>query len=100
MTVPVIPCIALVRDQKVDVIRRDDEVQDAQAIKALGGKHPMQPRPLIFGALKKEFPFMASLGDVPNESRDIMPVCARHDLDYPSNGKDACRQVDQSGLFS
>ena len=53
-------------------------VQDRQSIPLLGLIQPLHIAMAILREFEKEFSFMASVGDMPNVTRNKMSFCSRH----------------------
>ena len=76
---------ALVAHQQVDVIGRDDVIEDAQAIAPAGLIQPLAPKPPVTGELQKEFLLVTAVGSVPDVARQVMTIGSWHGFP-PWNG--------------
>jgi hypothetical protein len=62
----------------MSVIRRRNVVEHHQTKAPLGFKEPLNPAVTVLFKFQQEFPFVASLGDVPDLIWDIMSFCPCH----------------------
>jgi hypothetical protein len=72
-------------NQKVDMIRSDHIVENAQFETFFCLKKPIHPSSSIACKLQEKFFFVASMGNMPDISGYVMPICTRH-RDISLNG--------------
>jgi hypothetical protein len=70
--------VAIIRDEQVNVIGCDHIIQESQPIPPPGLIKPVQIPMPILRELEKEFPLMASMGDMPDVARNVMSLCSCH----------------------
>lgn len=59
---------------EVNVVRGDRIVQNRNPKTLPRLEQPLQPPALISGEFQQEFPLVTSMGDVPNVSRNVVPI--------------------------
>src|SRR5665647_980034 len=62
----------------MDVIRRDHEVQDDQAVADPRLVRPVEPDELVTAKLEQEFFLVAPVSNVPDPPREEIPIGSRH----------------------
>ena len=67
-----------VHDQQVNVIRGGGVIENVQAITLLGFEQPIQPTFPVSGKFEKKFFLVAPMCDVPDLSRNMMPIRSCH----------------------
>jgi hypothetical protein len=60
------------------VVRGHHVVEHAQAVTFLCLEKPLEITAAVPGKLEQEFLFVAAMRNMPNTSRNVMPICPRH----------------------
>jgi len=69
---------SVVSYQEMDVVGGHHVIQNAQTKAFPGLEKPSQPSPSVPGKLQQKFFLMAAMGNVPDNPRNVMPICSWH----------------------
>jgi hypothetical protein len=73
-------------DKQMDMVCGDDIIENTEAISFLGLIKPVMPASSVFVKIEEELLSLASMGDVPDASGDIMSVSSRHNYERKNSG--------------
>jgi hypothetical protein len=65
-------------DKQMDMVCGDDIIENTEALTFLGLIKPVMPASSVFVKIEKELLSLASMGDVPDATRNIMSMSSRH----------------------
>jgi hypothetical protein len=70
--------LSAITDQEMDMVRRNDVIQNTKPIAFLGLKQPMAPTVSISGEFQQKLLFVAAVGNVPDVAGQEMTIGAWH----------------------
>jgi hypothetical protein len=72
--------VSVIPDKKMNMIGGDRIIQDAEAIALPRLKQPLEVTAAVAGKFQEEFLLMTPMGDMPNTTGYVMPVCPWHSV--------------------